>query len=350
MHPAAEIVRLAETLRTEGRGEEADRALEMAFSMAVMETGGLPCACRILPEASLPRPLASPAHLLVHVCRRSLLLHVRQGIELTPAISLHAMASLARLFVPIAAGLADDGLYEVIVNVSDGCETEGDYRRVSPSCWRTDTILVPDHHFANSEGYADLRLQAAASAPWRARRDRVFWRGAANGRPHGPAKLYQRLELCRRAQQSAYAARLDIGMTDLSGVFDDAQRAGAGALVKPAVPSATFLLYRYLVDVDGWSNSWPLLQKLIMGATVLKVESAFGYRQWFYDRLVPWRHYVPLRADLADFDEKLTWLFAVPEEAEKIAQAGSALAAEIRFAPEMAAAERRIAEALRPAS
>ncbi len=83
---------------------------------------------------------------------------------------------------------------------------------------------------------------------------------------------------------------------------------------------------------------------------MLKVESAFGYRQWFYDRLTPWRHYVPVRADLADFDEKLAWLFSVPEEAARIARAGQALAAEIRFAPEMAEAERRIGEALRPAS
>lgn len=348
MHPAAEISQQAESLRSQGRGAEADRLLEMAFSMAFMEAGGLPCACKIAPADQLPRPLASPAHALIRVCRRSLLVYFRQGIELTPALSLHVVAPLARMFAHIAAKLADEGLYEIIVNVSDGCETEGDYPRVSPSCSRADSILVPDHHFANSEGYADLRRQAEAAAPWHERRDMVLWRGASNGRPLGSASFYQRLELCRRARRSAFADRLDIGMTDLDGVFDEGQRAEAGALIKPYVPNSDFLLYRYLIDVDGWSNSWALLEKLIMGAAVLKVESAFGYRQWFYGRLVPWRHYVPLRADLADFDEKLNWLSAVPEEAEKIARAGRALADEIRLAPEMAEAERRVAEALRP--
>lgn len=350
MHPAAEITRQAESLRSQGRGAEADRLLEMAFSMAFMEAGGLPCACKIGTADQLPRPLASPAHVLIRVCRRSLLVYCRQGIELTPAMSLHVVAPLARMFAHIAAELADEQLYEVIVNVSDGCETEGDYRRVSPSCSRANSILMPDHHFANSEGYADLRRQAEEAAPWRERRDVVLWRGASNGRPLGPANFYQRLELCRRARRSDFADRLDIGMTDLNGVFDEGQRVGAEALIKPYVPNSDFLLHRYLVDIDGWSNSWALLEKLIMGATVLKVETAFGYRQWFYDRLIPWRHYVPLRSDLADFDEKLTWLFAVPEEAEKIAAAGRALAAEIRFAPEMAEAERRVAEALRPVS
>jgi len=344
MHPAVDIVRRAEGLRALGRAAEADRVLEMGFSMAFMEAGGLPSACKIAPEAELPVPLASPAHALVQVCRRSLVVHFREGVEQTPAISLHALAPVARMFAHIAARLPDDRLREIVVNVSDGCETEGGYARVSPSCPRPDSVLVPDHHFANEEGYAELRRQAAAAPPWRERRDVVFWRGAGIGRPLG---RYQRLELCRRAQASPFAKKLDIGVADLVGILDETERARAGDLVKPFVPKADFLSYRYQIDVDGWSNSWVLLEKLIMGATVLKVESAFGYRQWFYDRLVPWRHYVPVRADLADFDEKLAWLFSVPEEAEKIALAGRALAGEIRFAPEMAEAEKRIAAALR---
>ena len=350
MHPAAEIRKQADALRSQGRGAEADRLLEMAFSMAFMEAGGLPCACRIAPPEQLSFPLASPAHGLVQVCRRSLLVHFSQGVELTPAVSLHALDPIARMMTHIAARLPDNGLREIVVNFSDGCETGGDYRRVSFSCSRPDSVLVPDHHFANSEGYADLRRAAESAAPWRERRDVVFWRGGGIGRPSGPATLYQRLEVCRRAQASPFADRLDIGVADLAGILDERQKSGAGALIKPFVPKSEFLTYRYQIDVDGWSNSWVLLEKLIMGTTVLKVDSAFGYRQWFYDRLVPWRHYVPIRADLADFDEKLAWLFSVPEEAARIARAGQALAAEIRFAPEMAEAERRIEEALHPAS
>lgn len=349
MHPAAEIRQQAEALRAQGRAAEADRALEMAFSLALMEhAGGLLCACRIAPADRLPHPLASPAHALVQVCRSSLLVHFRQGVELTPAVSLHVLAPLARMFSRIAAGLADERLYEIAVNVSDGCEIEGEYRRVSPSCSRPDTILVPDHHFANSGGYAELRREAESAAPWRERRDLVFWRGGGIGRPvAGPAR-HQRLELCRRAAASPFRERLDIGVGDLAGILDEAERTAAAGLIRPFVPKPGFMAYRYQVDIDGWSNSWVLLEKLIMGATVLKVESAFGYRQWFYDRLTPWRHYVPVRVDLADFDEVLAWLFTTPEEAEKIALAGRTLAGEIRFAPEMAEAERRVAEALRP--
>ena len=343
MHPAADIVRQAEALRAQGRAAEANGVLEMAFSMAFMEAGGLPCACKIAPAAHVP--LASPAHALVQVCRRSLVVHFLEGVELTPVISLHALAPLARMFSHIAARLPDDRLREIVVNVSDGAETEGDYPRVSPSCSRADSILVPDHHFANDEGYAELRRNAGP--PWRERRDIVFWRGGGIGRPLGTPARYQRLELCRRAAQSPFADRLDIGVADLIGILDDGQRAAAADLVKPFVPKSEFASYRYQIDIDGWSNSWVLLEKLLMGATVLKVDSAFGYRQWFYDRLVPWRHYVPVRADLADFDEKLAWLFSVPEEAERIARAGRALAEEIRFVPEMAEAEKRITEGLR---
>ena len=38
--------------------------------------------------------------------------------------------------------------------------------------------------------------------------------------------------------------------------------------------------------------------RLLMGCCVIKVASPFGYRQWYYGDLVPWRHYVPVAADM----------------------------------------------------
>lgn len=64
--------------------------------------------------------------------------------------------------------------------------------------------------------------------------------------------------------------------------------------VKPEVPKFEFFEYRTLIDVDGWTNAWSLLDKMIGGTTILKVASAKGYRQWFYDRLMPWENFIPL--------------------------------------------------------
>ena len=329
--------------------------LEAAFSLAFLERGGLPLACKIRPPEALPRPLASPSHGVVHLCRRSALVYFRQGVEQTPLMSLRAFGMFSGPFARIAARLPDDGLHELIVNFSDGCETEGDYRRVSFSCSRPDSILVPDHHFANSDGYAGLR--AAPRRPWRERRDILFWRGGGIGRSlcapgegGGPWRWHQRMDLCHHARLSRFAASLDIGVADHAGLLDPGQRARVEAegFIKPFVPREEFADCRHQIDIDGWSNSWVLLERLIMGSTVVKIGSAFGYRQWFYDRLAPWEHYVPVRPDLADFEESLAWLFAHPAEAEAIARNGQALAGAILCGAEMAEAEGRLEEALRP--
>ena len=29
--------------------------------------------------------------------------------------------------------------------------------------------------------------------------------------------------------------------------------------------------------------------------------------QWWYDRLIPWKHYIPVRSDLSDVKERFDW-------------------------------------------
>jgi hypothetical protein len=290
---------------------------------------------------------------LAQIGRKFILLFFHQDVVLTPAMSLRMFALYSRLLGAAAALLAEDERREIVVNFSDGCETEGDYRRVSFSCSRPDSVLVPDYLFTNSNGYAELRKIVAGAAPWQERADLVFWRGAANGRPlsrpeAGQWRWHQRLHLCHWAQKSACAPRADIGITDHDSILIEALKPHieAAGFIRPAVPKESFLLYRYLVDIDGWTNAWGLLEKLLMGATVIKIASAFGYRQWFYDRLQPWVHYAPVAADLSDLDAVLDRLSANPEEAQRIAAQGRAFAEEFDAERELLDAERRISAAL----
>lgn len=354
MHPAAELVEHFKALKAAGRGEDARTMLEAAFSMALMEQSGRPVACKIRPAAELPRPLASPAHALAQIGQKFLLLWFRDEVDQTPAMSLRMFGLYGRLLGAAAAKLPDGETREIVANFSDGCETEGEYRRISFSCSRPDSILIPDHLFTNSNGYADLRRQVAAEAlPWREREDMIFWRGAANGRPLSQPETerwswHQRLHLCRWAQKSPFAARADAGIPDHDSVTIEQVKPAieAAGFIRPAVPKEAFLRYRYLADVDGWSNAWGLLEKLLMGATVMKVGSAFGYRQWYYDRLQPWVHYAPVAFDLSDLDAVMAHLSANPDEAERIAAQGRAFAESLEVERELAEAQKRIEAAL----
>ncbi len=66
--------------------------------------------------------------------------------------------------------------------------------------------------------------------------------------------------------------------------------------------------YKFALDVDGHTNAWSnFFARLRLGCCVLKIQSARGYRQWYYDRLKPWHHYLPVRADMSDLIEKIDW-------------------------------------------
>jgi glycosyltransferase involved in cell wall biosynthesis len=92
---------------------------------------------------------------------------------------------------------------------------------------------------------------------------------------------------------------------------------------------------RYLIDIDGWANSWGLLQKLLTGAAVLKVASQTGARQWYYDRLEPWVNYVPVRADFVDLDDAISFVLENDERAREIGEAGRRLALSLNLESEI---------------
>ncbi len=91
--------------------------------------------------------------------------------------------------------------------------------------------------------------------------------------------------------------------------------------------SLQFQEYKFQIDIDGNSNSWPgLLTKLCTGSVVLKVTSPRGFRQWYYDRLIPWYHFVPIKKDLSDLFEIMTWLSQHDSVARSIGNNGKSLA------------------------
>ncbi|KAK3250326.1 hypothetical protein CYMTET_40287 [Cymbomonas tetramitiformis] len=58
-------------------------------------------------------------------------------------------------------------------------------------------------------------------------------------------------------------------------------------------------ILKALVDIDGVSNSWSgFYLALMSNAVVIKVESAM--QQWYYGALKPWKHYIPVAANLTD--------------------------------------------------
>lgn len=204
----------------------------------------------------------------------------------------------------------------------------------------TANILVPDAEFVAADGYRAFRAQIeAAFIPWEARDPTLFWRGTMLGDPGKRLASWrdlQRARLCLAAAAPAGGVALDakfVGMPgDADGASPSRREAEAAGLVGDRVALDAFMRFRHAVDIDGNSCAWMgLFTKLLMGCTVVKVDSPRGHRQWYYERLVPWVDVVPVSADLGDLAAVRAWLAREPGAAAAIAARGRARAAAISF-------------------
>jgi hypothetical protein len=63
---------------------------------------------------------------------------------------------------------------------------------------------------------------------------------------------------------------------------------------------------KFLIDIDGFANTWDsLCWKLYSGSLVIKNESI--WKQWYYDELKPWIHYVPVNNDFSNLLQIIQW-------------------------------------------
>ena len=66
------------------------------------------------------------------------------------------------------------------------------------------------------------------------------------------------------------------------------------------------LKYKYILDMDGFTSTWSAtIWKLYSGSVLLKQKSV--WKQWYYDDLVEYVHYVPIANDFSDLNEQIQW-------------------------------------------
>lgn len=228
-----------------------------------------------------------------------------------------------------------------LFDISDGDWSAG--ARFSYSSNSAEVIALPDQRFFDARGYAEDDIAARDAPDWAARSDDIVWRGQTNNNglfSVDPAMVHH-MGVKQRL-------RLAVLSRDMAGVdfkfVANRHSAQANTLIRAGltagrVPPETWFRSRYAIDIDGFTNAWDnFLRRLKMGCCVLKVESPFGFRQWYYDRLRPFEHYVPVRADLTDFAEQVAWVRANPTRAAEIAAAGQAVAAAMTTESETAVA------------
>lgn len=229
---------------------------------------------------------------------------------------------------------------DFVVDFSDG---QKGFRNVLGFSGNQGSVwLVPDPDFFISRAYASVREQAVPS--WKDRNREIIWRGSPNGQGLvsnatmrvDDAALIQRVRMCLllRDQTGIDARLVNFGRTD-SLSQDDARALELADIVGQSVDNSEWRQRCFAIDIDGYTNSWSgLFTKLLMGCCVLKVASPSGYRQWYYHRLEPWQHYIPVAADLSDLQQKIDWCQSHDKECEQVAKHGRELALAMDFETE----------------
>ncbi len=215
-----------------------------------------------------------------------------------------------------------------LVRLSVGDGPDGPDRQLCFSGKTSDDILIPDPHFLESDGYLSYRRQVRDHAiAWHDRADDLYWRGSLTGVADQYADM-MRLPRVTLSLMALHVPRINAKITDLSQFGPwlpnlQFMLDGLGVL-GPREDAIENVRYKYLVDIDGNTNSWPgLFMKLASGGAVFKLSSE--YRQWYYDRLIPGENHLPMDT-LDDLPELAARYAADPRRAEAIGQAGARLA------------------------
>jgi hypothetical protein len=217
-----------------------------------------------------------------------------------------------------------------------------------------DVVLVPDVYFVGTDGFSWARKIANSASSWFDRSDSVVWRGSLTGqgvsaaddmRPDNPdIKLRVRMCLTLRDVAGVDAKVVKVGRRTV----DREKATLKGSRIAGAkIRESTWAHRKYAIDVDGNTNTWSnFYVRMLLGCCVIKIASPHGYRQWYYDKIEPWVHYVPVQADLSDLIEKIDWCRAHDKECRDIAHAGQEFARERTVSSEIADAIDRVNVAL----
>jgi hypothetical protein len=230
---------------------------------------------------------------------------------------------------------AQPGPTRITVNTSDGDVTST--ATFAPSARPDRHVLIVDPHFYKHRGYDWATDLFDESPQWSERSDEIVWRGARTGL--GRHSLYlddaddptvlPRYRLVMKLKDVP-GCNVRLAPSKYTGHWaDDERRLG---FLGDRVDQTSWSTRKFAIDIDGATNAWSnFMVRLKLGCCVLKIESPHGFKQWFYDRIRPFEHYVPVKPDMSDLLQKIEWVRSNDSQAREIAKNGQAVARLIDF-------------------
>lgn len=158
------------------------------------------------------------------------------------------------------------------------------------------SILIPDTMYIQSEGYKTKRaLLNENQIPFKSKINKLLYRGSVD--------LGQLSNIKIKHSTLGKIQRKYLFHLFNENVFD---KSLVNFHEKDYMSIEEQIKYKYILDIEGTANSWAgTFWKLYSGSLVLKADGI--WKQWYYDKLFPWVHYVPVNQNFSDLMDKIKW-------------------------------------------
>jgi hypothetical protein len=187
-------------------------------------------------------------------------------------------------------------------------------------------ILFPDFEAFNADQLIlDCEL-AKNKHPWENKKEKVFFRGITTNKRVTIKNFMEnpRFRIVQLSQQNP--SLIDAAFTYVIENYKDFP--SNICVMSPYVSMQDHFVYKYLIDIDGNSCTYSRCRWIMLSNSVLlKCES--DNIQWYYDLLIPYENYIPIKKDFSDLQSQIAWLETHDKEAREISRNASALGKEI---------------------
>lgn len=170
-------------------------------------------------------------------------------------------------------------------------------------------------------------MNAYQDIPWSEKKEKLFWRGTPWDGKHFQMYDFQNWTDIPRGklvyESKKHPELIDAAFSEYPIKCQKQDLSKCKSLLGDIrfVSWEEVLKHKYHMAIDGVTCSFPATQwKLLSGGLLFKQESPDI--MYFYDELIAWKHYIPVKSDLSDLLEKIDWAKNHDLQAQKIAQNG----------------------------
>ena len=202
---------------------------------------------------------------------------------------------------------------------------------------------------ATHRHYRQLPNVFRHDTPWEEKRNQAVFRGQLTGavavyeKREDDLVNCQKMRRCRLVLEMNSSQYVDAKLTTtrnrLPAVLNGVE------LIGPTITLREMMRYKAIIMLEGNDVASGLKWALLSQSVVLMPPPK--HTSWCMEELLqPWVHYIPVKEDASDSDEKMQWILEHEEEARAIAQRGTLWMEDLIFHPNAAREERIIKEEL----